>query len=286
MVDRFRFFYTPAWNILLVVTGSVLMGFGLKAIAYSSGFMQGGVFGVAFLGYYYTGLLSPGLIYFLLNVPLFLFGWAHVSRRFFLYSLLSMGVTTLTFELVTFEADIAHQIYAAVAGGVVIGAGWGIVLRSLGSSGGLDIIAILLNQKYNIGIGKFYFAFNALLFSWGFFQLGTDLVIASLIMTFIISVVGEYVISMFSQRKTVLIVSDKAQAILDTMLKKFNFGATVLKARGAYSGKEKEVVLCVINNIQLKRLEQLVFTIDPAALFIVEETFSVIGSSFAKRKIY
>ena len=286
MVDRFRFYYTPAWNVLLVLTGSVIMGFGLKAIAYSFGFMQGGVFGVALLGYYYTGVLSPGLIYFLLNIPLFLLGWAHVSRRFFIYSLLSTVVTTLSFELITFEAPIAHQLYAAVAGGVVIGAGWGIVLRSLGSSGGLDIIAILLNQKYNIGIGKFYFAFNALLFSWGFFQLGTDLVIASLVMTFIVSVVGEYVISLFSQRKSVLIVSDKAQDILDTMLKKFSFGATVLKARGAYSGKDKEVILCVINNIQLKRLEQLVFTHDSHALFIVEETFSVIGSSFAKRKIY
>ncbi len=286
MVDRFRFFYTPAWNVLLVIVGSVIMGFGLKAIVYSFGFMQGGVFGVALLGYYYTGALTPGLIYILLNIPLFFLGWTHVSRRFFFYSLLSVAVTTITFELVTFEAPIAHQLYAAVAGGVVVGAGWGIVLRSLGSTGGLDIIAILLNQKYNIGIGKFFFVFNSLLFSWGFFQLGTDLVIASLIMTFIISVVGEYVISMFSQRKSVLIVSDKAQDILDDMLEKFHFGGTVLKARGAYSGKDKEVILSVINNIQLKRLEQLVFTHDPAALFIVEETFSVIGSSFAKRKIY
>lgn len=63
-------------------------------------------------------------------------------------------------------------------------------------------------------------------------------------------------------------------------------GATLLRAKGAHSGREKEMVMTVTNNLQLKRLEEKVFGVDPNALFIVENTFHVIGSSFGKRKIY
>ena len=69
-------------------------------------------------------------------------------------------------------------------------------------------------------------------------------------------------------------------------MKKMKIGATFIKGRGAFSGKDKEILMAITNNIQLKRIEETVFTIDPEALFIVENSYDVIGSSFKKRKIY
>ena len=69
-------------------------------------------------------------------------------------------------------------------------------------------------------------------------------------------------------------------------MKEMKIGATFIKARGAYSGRDKEILMAITNNIQLKRLEEKVFNIDSDALFIVENSYDVIGSSFKKRKIY
>ncbi|MFO7983075.1 MAG: YitT family protein [Desulfuromonadales bacterium] len=162
----------------------------------------------------------------------------------------------------------------------------GIVLRSLGSNGGLDVIGIILLQRYNIGLGKFYFLFNLGLFSLSFLTLDTDIVIASLIMVFVSSAAVEYFLAMFSQRKMSFIISNHSDKIAAEILEKLQIGATFLEGQGAYHGGHKKILLAVINNIQLKRLEEIVFTIDPHALFIVDNTFTVIGSTFSRRKLY
>lgn len=278
--------YSPLWNIFLLTIGSALFSLGIKAIALQHNFIAGGVFGVSLLLHYTFPKLSPGILYFILNIPLFVVGWIFVSRRFFLYSLYAMVFTTVFYEFLDITIVVNEQVYAAIACGVITGTGGGIILRSLGSAGGLDIVAVILNQHYNFSIGKFYFLFNALLFSVSALELPTDLLIASLLMVFISSTIVEYVLSMFSQRKIVLIVSDYSPEIARDIMDKLRLGATIIKGRGAFSGRDKDILMTVINNIQLKRLEELVFTQDPMALFIVENTFNVLGSSFSKRKIY
>ncbi len=284
--SRFDFTYSVAWNLILITTGSVLFSLGAKAIVLPHGFIAGGVFGVALLIHYATGALSAGVLYFLMNIPLFALAWMFISKRFLYYSLWAMVVASVSFELIRADFGIHDPLHAAIAAGVVCGAGAGIVLRSLGSNGGLDVVAVLLFQRYNIGIGKFYFAFNFLLFSLSFSTLDTDLVIDSLISVFITSVVVEYCLSMFSQRKVVYIISDQAREICRRIQRDMRLGGTFLRGVGAYSNKDKDVLMTVVNNVQLKRLEEAVFTTDAHALFIAENTFSVIGSSFSRRKLY
>lgn len=280
------FTYSLFWNLFLLTAGAALFALGIKGIALDHNFISGGIFGVSLLLHYIFPALSPGLLYLLLNIPLFVVGWLFVSRRFFFYSFYCMLITTILYEFINVQISIDQQVYAAVACGVITGAGGGIILRSLGSAGGLDIVAVLLNQRFNIGVGKFYFIFNAGLFAVSALELSNDLLIASLLMVFISSAVVEYVLSMFSQRKIVFIISDAAPEIARDLMDSMRLGATFIKGRGAFSGADKDILMTVINNIQLKRLEELVFTQDPYALFIVENTFNVLGASFSRRKIY
>lgn len=277
--------YSPLWNLLLITVGCAVYSFGVKSVVLHHNFIVGGLFGSCLLIYYKTHLLTPGWWFLLLNIPIFALNWSKVSKRFFLYSLYSMLAFTLSIEWINFDLGVKNQLYAAIAGGVVCGAGGGIILRSLGSGGGLDIIAVILNRKYNLGIGKFYVIFNALLFFFGFMNLSVDLCIASLILVFISSVSLEYILSLFNQRKLVYIISDKNEAISKAVLEDLHTGATFIKATGAYTGKDKDILMTITNNIQLKRIEENVFTIDPNALFIVENTFNVLGSKFGKRKM-
>jgi uncharacterized membrane-anchored protein YitT (DUF2179 family) len=259
-------FRSIVWNLVLLTIGSLVFAIGAQAILVHHNFIIGGLFGTGMLIYYKSGMLSPGIWYLLLNIPLLIAGWIFLSRRFFLYSLYGVCMLSFFAEILTLDFAITDQLYAAVAGGAICGVGAGISLRSRGSGGGLDIIAIIFHQKFNFGVGKFF--------------------IASIIVTFVSSISLEHVLSLFNQRKIVYILSDNHQAIIDTISFDLQQGATLLPATGAYTGRQTQMIMTITNNLQLKRLEEKVFDIDPQALFIVENSFNVIGSNFGRRKIY
>nr|MBF0221118.1 YitT family protein [Desulfobulbaceae bacterium] len=280
------FTYSIHWNILQIIVGSIITAFALKSIALPHHFVPGGLFGAASLLFFTTGFGSISGLYLLFNIPMFIIAWRTISRRFLWYSVSSMLIFTLAYMSIELELQIKDQLYAAVACGLLSGLGVGIVLRSLGSNGGLDVVAVWMFQNFNIGIGKFYFVFNTLLYLCSLIYLDIDLVMASIIMTFVASAVMEQTLAMFSQRKVVFIVSDLCESISEEIQEKLKIGGTLLNGWGIYSKAPRSVLMTVINNIQLKRLEEAVFTIDENALFIVENTFSVLGKSFSKRKIY
>jgi uncharacterized membrane-anchored protein YitT (DUF2179 family) len=284
--EKSAFVYSVFWNCSLITVGTLIQAIALKAIAIPHNFVPGGLFGVGSLLYYKTGWLDPGLLYIFLNLPMFILGYIYISRRFLWYSALAMVLISFFYQLVGFQIQIGNQLYAALVFGAFLGAGAGMVLRSLGSNGGLDVAAVILNQKFNIGVGKVYFTFNIILFSLSLAALETDLVIASMIAVFVCSQAVDYVLSLFNQRKLTFIVSEKPQEIADKVMTHLKIGTTMLPAVGSYRKQEKTVLMVVINNIQLKRLEEIVFTVDNYALFIVENTFSVLGSTFSRRKIY
>ena len=284
--EKSKFVYSIFWNCGLIAIGSLIQAIALKSIALPHNFVPGGLFGIGSLIYYKTGFLNPGLLYVLLNVPMFILGYIFISRRFLWYSALAMGLIAFFYQFIVFQIQISNQLYAALVFGALLGVGAGMVLRSLGSNGGLDVAAVILNQKYNIGVGKTYFGFNLGLFSLSFAGLENDLVIASMIAVFVCSAAVDYCLSMFNQRKLAFIISANPDEIATQVMTHLKIGTTMLPAIGAYHKQEKTVLMVVINNIQLKRLEEIVFTIDNYALFIVENTFSVLGSTFSRRKIY
>jgi len=278
--------FSVAWNLILLTTGAVVLAIGIKAIAIPHGFITGGFSGLSLLIYYVFKGLSPGIWYFVLNIPLFIAGWIFLSRRFFFYSLFGMVVLTVAIDLIPFTFPIHDKLLAALAAGTLIGAGAGTYLHSLGSAGGSDIIAVILNQKFNVKIGRFYFYFNLVLFGLSFGFLDIDIILFSLILSFVVSQVADYFLSMFNQRKMVIIISDKSDLIAKAIFEKLNRGSTFLFGRGAYTGQRKKVIMTVVNNYQLKRLEEAVFNIDEDAFFITENTFNVIGKGFSRRKQY
>ncbi|WP_320172281.1 YitT family protein [Maridesulfovibrio sp.] len=282
----FDFTYTVWWNLFLISVGAAISSVAMRSLAVPQEFLAGGIFGLASLVYYKFDALSPGWIYFLLNVPLFVFAWVKVSRRFFWYSLYATVATTVFYELINIPMPVHNQLYAAVACGAIMGFGCGIVLRSLGSNGGLDVLAVFLFQRFNIGIGKVYIIFNAVLFCFSLFELSLDTIIASLILVFISSTVVDQTLSLFNQRKVVLIISKSVEMISHDILHEMKQSATFIKGQGAYLREDTNILMTVVNNIQLKKLEEIVFRNDERALFIVENTFSVIGSSFSRRKVY
>ena len=191
-LKKSKIVYSVAWNLILLTMGAIGVAIGIKAVAIPNGFITGGFSGFSLLIYYVFGGLSPGIWYFLLNIPLFVAGWIFLSRRFFFYSLFGMVALTVAIDLISFTIPIQDRLLAALAAGALIGAGAGTYLHSFGSVGGSDVIAIILNQKFNVRIGRFYFYFNLVLFSLSFGFLKIDIILFSLILSFVVSQVMDY----------------------------------------------------------------------------------------------
>ncbi len=271
------------WNLLWLTVGAFLMALCMQTVATPHNFVAGGMLGLSYLVWHWTGLLDLLVWYLLLSIPIWVWGWFFVGRRFLLYTAYGTICITLFGSFITVQLPLQTEVYAAVIAGVLHGAGAGIMLRTMGSSGGTDIVAVVLKQHWNIPIGQFSFAVNACVYLLASFSLNLDLIVASLLMMFISANTLEYVLGMFNRRKMVLIISPMGEAISEAILLSERFGVTLMRGKGAYSGTDRDILLTVTNNVVLKRLENLVFSIDPGALFIVENTFYVSGGQFARR---
>lgn len=274
------------WNIFLLTVGGICFSFGLKAFAVPHEFISGGLFGAAMLLYYETNLLSLAIWYVLFNIPVLLLGWHFLSKRFFFYSLYGMLVTSLAAQLITYHAPLEDSLLAAVAAGSICGVGLAIMLRSLGSDGGLTIVSIVLHQKYNLKVGGFSFAFNLVLFLVALASMPLDKILYSIVVVYIYSGILDYSMNIVNQRKMAIIISDISEQIAEAILERLHRGVTYLYAKGAYTNQERYVIMTIVQNYQLKRLEEIVYSIDPKAFLIIENTYNVIGRGFAERKRY
>ncbi|WP_320171888.1 YitT family protein [Maridesulfovibrio sp.] len=274
------------WNIFLLAAGAFIFIVGYNGIAAYHDFVPGALYGLAVVLQKISPDISLSRWYFLLNIPLFVIAWKGVSRRFFWLNLLTMGMITVMTSYVHLDLGIRNEMYAAIASGATMGAGSGVILRSYGGGGGLDVVAIILNRRYGVRFGVFYFVINALVMGFALSRFTPDKIVASLVMLFISSILTEYVLSMFNQRKAVRILSRKSAEIIHEIIRVRKMHATLIPAKGGYSGEEVNMIYSITDNLRLRSLEQLVFDIDPQAIFVVENTFSVIGSNINRRKAY
>ena len=286
MVNKLRTLTdTLSWNLFLLVLGSLVFVIGYNGVAAHHDFVPGALYGLSVVAQDIIPGISLGMWYFLLNVPLFLFAWKGVSRRFFLLNLFSMGIIAVMSSYVHLNLGIHNEIYASIVAGALMGGGCGIILRTYGGGGGLDVLAIILNRTYGIRVGAFYFVFNTFVMGCALSRYAPDTIIASLIMLFISSVITEYVLSLFNQRKAVRIITKRPDELLKVMIEG-NHHATIFHGKGGYTREQVDMIFTITDNIRLRSLEQLVLDNDPEAIFVVENTFSVLGGSIARRKTY
>jgi len=281
-----RYAFTVPWNLFLLTAGSLLVAFAIKCVAVPHGLLAGGVSGLALLGFYVIPALDTGVWYFLLNVPIMILGWRMVSRRFVLYSIYGMAATSVLIERLDYVLPVADPWLAVIACGVTLGAGIGVALRSMGSTGGADILAVAVRERLGMPIGRFEFLFNVGVFALGFATMRLEAVLYSVAMNFLVGWVTDACLSMFSERRMALVISSKPDSVVQAVLHRLGRGATVLNAHGGWSGEPRQVVLVMLNNLEVKRLEELVYEIDPSAFLIMGSGFNVLGQGFSGRKEY
>ena len=212
------------WNLGLILLGSLLCTVAINGILVPHHFLSGGFVGIVLALHYLFPSAGVSSLYLLLNIPLFILGWIYVGRRFFFYSLAGMFLFSGTLLWTPSPLPVQEPILAALLAGILGGVGSGIILKSLGSAGGLDILSVILNKRISVRLGTTVLAFNGvvLLLASLFFSLESALY--TLIYIYVTSQLINLVVSGLSQRKVMIIVSEKWEEIRRVILGKGTSG--------------------------------------------------------------
>ena len=211
------------------------------------------------------------------NIPLFIFGWMFVGRRFFLYSIVGMLIYSLAILIPIPPIVIDDRILNALTAGIITGVGSGILLRSLGSAGGMDILAVILLKKFSIRLGTTSLAFNVILMLTAVFRVPLEMVLYTLIYIYVSGYFVNLVVIGFSQRKAVMIISEKWPELSSEIMNKLGRGLIVLHGQGGYSGKQQKILYSIIPFQGLSRFKTLIHRVDPQAFVVITETSEVMG---------
>lgn len=272
------------WTDLLgIVIGSLVAAAGIQCVLVPANLLTGGVTGLAILLRYSTGI-EIGIWILLINIPVFLAGYRFISFRFTIYSLL--GVLALAGFLAVFKYfpfPIGDPLLSALLGGVLSGVGLGIVFRSKASSGGTDIIAIIVKRLWGFNIGQTSLALNLLVIA--LLAVVVDIAVAmySAIAIFVSSQVIDLVQSGLERTETVIIISPHYETIAHAILHNLHRGCTYISAQGAYSGQKEMLILVTVGRMQLPRLKEMVFSLDESAFMIITDSVEVFGRGFKDR---
>lgn len=263
---------------LFIIIGALLWSVSINGILIHHRLISGGVSGLALVIHYLIPKLPIGIMVFLINIPIFIIGWTMLSGKFFGFSLL--GMASLSFFLTvttTLHIPVENPLLACLFAGVISGVGAGLIFRAGGSGGGTGIIAMVLNRKLSIRVGLVTFFLNSIPLILGAFLIDLNAALYSIIYVYTSGSVMDRIISSFSERRSVWIISSQSSEICRQILIKLHRGATLLSGKGAYSHSPVEVIYSVISPFELTKLKDLVMTIDPKAFLIINETQEVVG---------
>jgi uncharacterized membrane-anchored protein YitT (DUF2179 family) len=271
----------------LILSGSFIFVLGMNSILIPAKLLSGGVTGIAVLMHYLWPRSDFGLLYFLLNIPMVAVGWFHVSRRFIVYTIIGIVAFSAMASFIHLPAaKINDPILSALFAGVICGAGAGLILRSLGSAGGLDIMAVVLNKKYGLRPGTVISLTNILILAAGLFYHDFELALYSIIYVYACGNVVDQVLTGFNRRKAMMIISDRSEEIAAEILKRVNRGVTFFQGKGAYTGREKQIIFTIISMVELAKMKEIAFTIDPDAFIVVNDTLEVLGKRHGKMRVF
>jgi uncharacterized membrane-anchored protein YitT (DUF2179 family) len=265
------------WNLGLLALGSLLCALGINGLLIPHRFVSGGVTGLALLVHYLFPSLPVALLYLLANVPLFAAGWFFISRRFFSYSVVGMLLFSAAVQWVDVTLPVEEKLLAAMLAGIILGAGTGIILKSLGSGGGVDILAVILLQRFSIRLGTTVLGFNVLILAAAALLFSLEDALYTLIYLYVSAQVVDLVVTGLSQRKAVFIITPAWERVLPRILRDIHRGVTILRGEGGFSHQEQRILYTVVTFPELATLKRIVSGEDPAAFVVVSETTEVMG---------
>jgi uncharacterized membrane-anchored protein YitT (DUF2179 family) len=273
-------------DFALIAVGASIQAIALRLFLIPADLASGGVTGIAQLVNHYT-LWPIGLMVFLGNVPLFALGWRFLGGTKFVTR---TAAAVVIFSLVT---DVIPRLNLLPPGGItddillnalygalVSGAGYGLVYRARGTSGGSDIIARILTHFRGIPMSQSYVAVDAAVVLAAGFVFGWKQALYALIALYVSGIIAEAVLEGRGTVRTALIITSEAHTISERILEEMERGATFLRGTGAYTGDDRVVMYCVISRSEVAQLKEIISEADPQAFVVIGDAYEALGEGF------
>ena len=271
--------------IISTLLGSLIFALGFDLFLVPNNLNPGGISGLSVIIVEVLGFGSVGTLSILINLPLFALGGIKIGKRFFIGSLIGMVTSSMLIDLlVLLPAPRSEPLLGALYGGVVCGAGLGMVFMAGTSTGGSDILVRLLKLRYrNVPIGQISMTFDlVVVVLTGLVFHDVTKALYTGVTVYICGKVIDAMVYRFDYTKVALIISPEYDEIARQIGLKLDRGATFLNGEGSYSHTPTKVVLAAIKRQQLAELKELVTRIDPDAFIIVQEAHQVLGDGFSR----
>ena len=271
--------------ILNTLLGSFIFALGFDLFLSPNNLNPGGISGLSVIIVELLGIGSVGTLSILINLPLFALGGIKIGKRFFIGSLIGMVTSSVLIDLMAnLPVPQNEPLLGALYGGVVCGAGLGMVFMAGTSTGGSDILVRLLKLRYrNVPIGQISMTFDlVVVVLTGLVFHDVTKALYTGVTVYICGKVIDAMVYRFDYTKVALIISKEYNEIAHQVGIKLDRGATFLNGEGSYSGTPTKVVLVAIKRQQLAELKELVTALDPNAFIIVQEAHQVLGDGFSR----
>jgi len=281
---------TPLWrhvlNVVFLIAGAAVVALGLELFLVPNNIIDGGVVGISIMVSYLSGL-PLGMFLVVLNLPFMVIGYKQIGKKFVISSLIAIGALALFVSLLhSVDPLTGDLLLGAIFGGVFVGTGVGLIIRSGGSLDGTEIIAIIVQRSRDVSIGEVVMFFNVFILGSSAFIFGWDRALYSLIAYFVAFKSIDVVVEGLDESKSVTIISNKPDEISTAILNNLGRGVTHIYGKGGCSGEDKEILFSVISRLELSTLKSIINEIDPDAFIAVEHVHEVLGGSFQKRAVH
>ena len=277
-------------ELFYITTGSFLTALGIALFSSPAKIASGGVSGIAIILYHTLGL-DTGLSIFILSVPLFLLGVIIFGKQYGAKSLAGTVLLSVFTSLINawggYDGVLDYSnplsiLLSAISGGVLMGLGVGLVLRSGANTGGTDILGQILARYTPLSMGTSLFLVDALIITASAFIFSLEMALYAIMTVYIVSVTIDRVVLSFGTRsaKTVFIISEKRKQIETAILEELGHGGTILYGSGMYTGFDRPVIMTVVANNKIGALTNIVHRNDRLAFMVVQEAYKVLGEGF------
>lgn len=274
-------------DYLLIFVGTALMSIALNSAFDMNGLVDGGFSGIAIIVKSLTeswfGVGIPlWLTNIVLNIPMFFLGIKIKGIRFLAKTI--WGTFSLSFWLYAmpiFPIVKGDLFLAVIFGGVLQGVGIGLVFLGKGTTGGTDMVAVLI-QHYvkHMSVARIMQLVDALIVAAGAFVFGPKNALYAIVAIYIVAKVTDGLLEGMNYAKAVYVISDHADELSKELMSELDRGATGIPVKGMYKGKNRMMLFCIIGKKQIVRLKEIVVKIDPGAFLIVMDAREVLGEGF------
>ncbi|SIR03281.1 MULTISPECIES: YitT family protein [unclassified Paenibacillus] len=264
-----------ALSWLSVTAGSLMIAAAFNLLLIPHQLLSGGISGISMMIGYLTNS-NIGWLYLVLNIPVLVWGWFTLGKRFVGWSAYSVAAASLFMQLVPVEMLARDILLGSVFGGIVLGFGTGLCLRAGGSSGGFDVIASIVSRTRDLPVGMLIFLLNGLVIViLVAFTRNAEIALYSLISIFTAGKIVD-IVHIRHLKVTVFIITKRTEDMLQQMLARPR-GVTVIRTRGAFTSEENDMLMTVTTRYELDELKRMVRKLDPKAFVNIVETVGILG---------